>query len=151
MGLDQDIRTLARVDLFEGFGDDQLRLLAFGAESVRLPEGRVLYREGDDADCAFILASGVVGHHVARSDGDRRIGQASAPSLLGDIALITQTVRQTTAIAETPCELLRLNRAQFRRILDEWPELASRVREHFAESLAGMIESLRAVGDRLKG
>lgn len=151
MGLDRDIDSLSRIDLFEGFGADQLRLLAFGAETVRLPAGRVLYREGDDADSGFILVSGVIAHRVSRSDGDRQVSRTDAPALLGDIALITQTVRPSTAVAESDCELLRLNRAQFRRILDEWPELAGRVRDRIAESLAGMVSSLGKVGDRLKG
>jgi len=150
MGLDQDIANLSRVDLFEGFGADHMRLLAFGAETIRLPAGRVLYREGDDADCGFVLTSGTIVHQMARADQDRAVGRTEAPALLGDVALITQTVRTTTALAETPCELLRLNRTQFRRILEEWPELAALVHERVAASLAGMVDSLSRIGERLK-
>lgn len=150
MGLDQDIANLSRVDLFEGFGDDQLRLLAFGAETVRLPVGRVLYREGDDADCGFVLISGTIVHRMMRGDSERAVGRTAATALLGDLALITQTLRTTTALAETPCELLRLNRTQFRRILEEWPDLAALVRDRIAASLTGMVDSLGKVGTRLK-
>lgn len=152
MGLDRDIANLSRIDLFEEFGADQLRLLAFGAETVRLPAGRVLYREGDDADSGFVLVSGTIAHQVSRGhDSERPAGRSTAPALLGDIALVTQTIRPSTAIAETPCELLRLNRAQFRRILDEWPDLAGPVRDRIAESLAAMVSALGKVGERLKG
>ena len=36
MALDDDIRTLSGVELFEGFADEHLRLLAFGASRLRL-------------------------------------------------------------------------------------------------------------------
>ncbi|TIN67663.1 MAG: cyclic nucleotide-binding protein, partial [Mesorhizobium sp.] len=36
MALDDDIRVLSAVRLFEGFTQEQLRLLAFGAENTRL-------------------------------------------------------------------------------------------------------------------
>ena len=39
MSLDDDIRVLTGVDLFDGFTQEQLRLLAFGAENTRLPAG----------------------------------------------------------------------------------------------------------------
>ena len=50
MALDEDVRTLSGVELFAGFTQEQVRLLAFGAENMHLPAGRTLYREGDQAD-----------------------------------------------------------------------------------------------------
>ena len=46
MSLDDDIRILTSVNLFYGFTQEQLRLLAFGAENTRLPAGKELYQEG---------------------------------------------------------------------------------------------------------
>lgn len=150
MGLDHDIRTLAQVELFRGFGDEPLRLLAFGADAMTVAAGRVLYREGDAADCGFVLVSGTIVHQIARADGNRELGRDRPVALLGDIALITESTRPTTAIAETDCTVLRLNRQQFRRILDEWPDLARLVHDRLSASLVGMIERLGAVRARLK-
>ena len=47
MALEEDVRILSGVRLFDGFTQEQLRLVAFGGEAMRLPERRVLYREGD--------------------------------------------------------------------------------------------------------
>jgi WD40 repeat protein len=60
MALDDDIRVLSGVRLFEGFTREQLRLIAFGAETISLHAGRKLYSEGAPADCAFVVASGEV-------------------------------------------------------------------------------------------
>ena len=44
MALDDHIRILSGVRLFAGFTQDQLRLLAFGAEAMNLPAGRKLFK-----------------------------------------------------------------------------------------------------------
>ena len=60
MALDDHIRILSGVRLFTGFTQDQLRLLAFGAEAMTLPAGKKLYREDDDADSAYIVVRGKI-------------------------------------------------------------------------------------------
>jgi hypothetical protein len=40
MSLDDDMRVLSRVGLFEMLSREQLRLLAFGAENITLRAGR---------------------------------------------------------------------------------------------------------------
>ena len=58
MSLDQDARLLKSVPLFSAFDPDQLRLVAFGAETIDLEEGAVLFEEGETADCGYLLLSG---------------------------------------------------------------------------------------------
>ena len=70
MALDDDVRILSGVRLFEGFSSDQLRLLAFGAETLHLSAGRDLYNEGAAADSAFVVVSGSIGLYRER-DGER--------------------------------------------------------------------------------
>ena len=70
MALDDDIRILERVRLLEDFTPEQLRLLAFGAETMRLKAGRDLYAPGAAADCAFVVATGTV--ELYREAGGRR-------------------------------------------------------------------------------
>ncbi len=45
MALTDDIMLLGQVPLFAGFSDDQLRLIAFGAERRRVAAGQTLFRE----------------------------------------------------------------------------------------------------------
>ena len=47
MALDDDIRILSAVSLFQGFTQEQLRLLAFGAETTLLQANHKLYREDE--------------------------------------------------------------------------------------------------------
>lgn len=52
--------TIAQAGVFAGLSATDLGLLAGCATSVEFPEGRLLFREGDDADTFFLLGAGRV-------------------------------------------------------------------------------------------
>lgn len=148
MALDDDIRILSGVRLFEGFTQEQLRLLAFGAENVRLSAGRELYEEGADADSAYIVVRGGIVLYRDR-DGERAVvGYANSGVMLGELALIAETRRLTSARAEVDTDLLRLNRKLFRRILEEYPELAVMLRQRIVDELQALVSRIEALAPR---
>ncbi|MFC6488173.1 cyclic nucleotide-binding domain-containing protein [Nitratireductor sp. GCM10026969] len=149
MALDDDIRVLSGVELFEGFTHEQLRLMAFGAETLSLGAGRKLYSEGVPADCAFVVASGEVA--LYRQNGDKReILSVHGPgAILGELALIAENERLTGAIAQTDVKVIRLSRSMFRRILEEFPETAVDLHRRIAARLEAMLARITAVASRL--
>jgi CRP-like cAMP-binding protein len=148
MALDDDIRILSGVSLFEGFTQEQLRLLAFGAESMRLSAGRELYGEGAEADSAYIVVNGRIVLYRERDGDSAVVGYARSGAMLGELALIAQTKRLTSARAEVDTDLLRLNRKLFRRILEEYPELALMLRERIIDQLQALIRRIEALAPR---
>ncbi|MEO5324603.1 cyclic nucleotide-binding domain-containing protein [Mesorhizobium sp. CC13] len=148
MALDDDIRILSGVRLFEGFTQEQLRLLAFGAENIHLPADRKLYREEDEADSAYVVVSGRIGLY-RDIDGTRaEVGSAGPGAMLGELALIADTRRLTSAAAEVDSEIIRLNRKMFHRILEEYPEVAARLHQHILEDLQDMIARIESMAPR---
>lgn len=148
MALDDDIRILSGVRLFEGFSQEQLRLLAFGAENVHLPADRKLYREDDEADSAYVVISGRIALY-REGDGDRiDMGSAGPGSMLGELALIADTRRLTSAAAEIDSEIIRLNRKMFHRILEEYPEAAERLHAHILADLQDLIARIESLAPR---
>jgi len=150
MALDDEIRILSGVRLFEGFSQEQLRLLAFGAETMHLAADRKLYREDDDADSAYVVIKGTIS--LFREQGDQRIpvGTAEAGAMLGELALIADTRRLTSAAAATDAEILRLNRKMFHRILEEYPELAITLRQRIVDDLQALVRRIEAVAARFE-
>lgn len=150
MALDDEIRILSGVRLFEGFSQEQLRLLAFGAETMHLSADRKLYREDDEADSAYVVIKGTIS--LFREQGDQRIpvGTAEAGAMLGELALIADTRRLTSAAAATDAEILRLNRKMFHRILEEYPELAMTLRQRIVDDLQALVRRIEAVAARFE-
>jgi len=149
MALDDHIRILSGVRLFTGFTQEQLRLLAFGAEAMTLPAGRKLYREDDDADSAYIVVRGTIRLFRENEGEPVDVGMAEAGSTLGEMALIADARRLTSAEAAVDTEVLRINRSMFRRILEEYPETAEALRDRIIEDLQALIRKIEAVGERL--
>lgn len=148
MALDDDIRILSGVGLFSELTDEQLRLLAFGAEPLRFSAGQEIFREGAPADCAYVVVSGQIvlyrdggGEAVALS----RLGEGA---ILGELALIASGQRLTYAAAESDVETMRLSRALFHRVLEEYPEVASALHARMMQELEKFLKMIEALAPR---
>jgi CRP-like cAMP-binding protein len=151
MSIEDDVRALADVPLFSVLSTEQLRLIAFGTEHLSLGKGRELFRAGERADCAFLVLSGDVSFFEDIGMNRRIVGSASAGTLIGELALISDQKRPIGAVAAGDCEIMRINRSLFRRVLEEYPDLAvalhARLQSRFSDFLAGITR----LGDKFAG
>jgi CRP-like cAMP-binding protein len=149
LALNDDIDLLSSVQLFSDIGEDKLRLIAFGAERRKLQAGQTLYRENTAADCAFVVAEGRI--ELTRSDRNGRsvtVNTAGRGTLLGELAMVTAVERTMTAIAIDASEVIRINRPLFRRMLEEYPEIADVVRGRIAANLQALNQELGRAATR---
>lgn len=153
--LDNDIETLKTVPLFAGFGNEELRLLAFSAEDKLLKDGDVLFRAGDRADGGYVVASGRIDLTAEADALGARVAAALGPgSLIGELALIVETQRPTGAVAIQGTRVLLIRRAAFRRVLSEYPEIARRLHALIAGRIGSMatdLDRVRAALDAIDG
>ncbi|GHC73983.1 cyclic nucleotide-binding domain-containing protein [Limoniibacter endophyticus] len=151
MGLEEDIFLLRKIELFASFDNEPLRLLAFGAEKMQLKRGTTLFQEGDTSDSAYLVMHGGIDLMRAHGDQEFTVESVSSGALIDEMALITRMTRSASAITRTNCELMRIGRSQFRRILEEYPQLAANLHEvitrRFQEMVARMSEVQSRLGD----
>ena len=151
MSIEDDVRALAEVPLFSVLSTEQLRLIAFGTEHLSLNKGRELFRAGDRADCAFLILSGEVSFFEDQGMNRRIAGSAPTGSLIGELALIADQKRPVGAMAADDCDIMRINRSLFRRVLDEYPDVAAalhaQLQARFADFLAKITRLERKFAD----
>ena len=150
MSLEDDIRVISGVSLFEDLSSEQLRLLAFGAERVTVSKGRDLYREGQKAECGYVIASGDIDLIRETDRGRQVLKTLGAGMLLGEMALITETRRLTGAVAGEDAQVIRINRSLFHRMLEEYPETAAALHGRLSARLHDMLEEIGALEDRFR-
>ncbi|MGL4243808.1 MAG: cyclic nucleotide-binding domain-containing protein [Beijerinckiaceae bacterium] len=143
MALDQEIARLQENALLALFEPEALRLIAFASETRLLRGGDVLFREGDASDGGYYVVSGQL--HLAGEGGEETHGEGT---VIGESALFTETERPATATAQGPTTVRRIPRHLMRRILEEYPQTADRLRAHIAAKVADVGERLRRV-DRM--
>lgn len=149
MSLESDIRLLQRLPLLSGFSEDMLRLLAFSAENRSFGNGQRLFSAGDRADAGYLISTGEIAIHAEGHEEDPPVDVLGPGRLLGELSLIVEGRRTTTAIARGPVEVMQIRRALFRRILDEYPEVAAGLRERVAGRLLETSRALMTVARRL--
>jgi CRP-like cAMP-binding protein len=149
LSLNDDIALLSIVPLFADIDDDKLRLIAFGAERRRLNRGQQLFREGAPADCAFAIASGSFSLTRSQVDGGAEVvDTVGRGTLLSELAMISFVERKFTATAEEDSEVIRINRPLFRRMLEEYPEVAVVVEARIKDNLQTMIRNMQKLAPR---
>lgn len=144
MALEDDIEKLSRNPTFAALEPDALRLIAFSAETRILRAGDILFRRDEPSNGGFVVLSGSIALDASDLGGSTaRI--LRPPALIGDTALLTQTLRPATAIAREPSSVLRVSRQLFHRVLHEYPVSAQRLRRSLAARLSEFIRELDAL------
>jgi CRP-like cAMP-binding protein len=87
--------------------------MSFIVDKVVLEPGKVLFKEKDAGDCAYILESGSI--ELTRSINGAEVVIATVPKgeILGEMALIDDQPRSATARAMSQCTLLIVQREAF--------------------------------------
>jgi len=146
MALTDDIRLLSKVPLFQDLGDDQLRLIAFGAERRHVPGGQILFREKSPAECAFVVVSGSFELSILGRNGKPKVEATATPgTMLSELALVTLVERKFTAVAQSDSDVIRITRSLFHRLLEEYPDVAAIVEGRIRDNISGMAKAAAAM------
>lgn len=151
MSLETDVRLLQQLPLLAAFSEEKLRLLAFSAEKRSFKDGQRLFSSGDWADSGFVISEGKIAIFAEGGDGGDPVIVAERGALVGELSLIVEGVRPSTAVAVGAVEVIQIRRVLFRRMLEEFPEIAVAIRERFAERLTQTVAALSGVASRLQG
>lgn len=129
MAKDEKLELLKRIQLFSQLNRRELLRLGELADEVDLPSGRVLMREGERGQEAFIIVSG-----SAEIEREGRVfARRSSGEILGEIALVDGGPRTATVRLIEDSRLIVLGRTQFHALMDEYPEVRLRILETLAQ------------------
>lgn len=148
---------LAHVPLLAGADDETIAELSRRLRPVEVRAGEVVVRQGDPADCLYLVRSGRLRVLVDQADGLRTVRVLGPGAAIGELALLTGTPRSATVQAVRDGELLELDAEVFRALLERDAGLAVAVARTLAAQLQASgglstasprpaVVSLRALG-----
>jgi CRP-like cAMP-binding protein len=117
------LELLKRVPLFEHCSRRDLERIASIADEIDLPEGKELTREGRAGREFFVLIEG----EADVRKGNRRINRMGPGDFFGEIALVTDRPRTATVVAKSPVRALVVTARNFKRLLEQQPEIQGKV------------------------
>lgn len=122
---------LADLRIFADLSPDVRDLVAAGADVVEVAAGQWLFRQAEVAEALYLVRSG----RLEVVQGDVVINELGRGDILGELSLLTGTVRSASVRARRDTQLLRLSREQFVALTDEHPHVLRTVAATVADRL----------------
>ena len=132
LGGNQKIDLIRKVPLFARCSRAELKEIALLADEIDLHEGKEMTREGAPGREFFVLLDGTADVKKYR----RRVNTLGPGDFFGEIALVSREPRTATVIATSPVRALVITDRSFRRLLDDAPQVQTKVMEAMAQRLA---------------
>src|ERR1700730_1509557 len=116
---EKDIRRLREFATFDKLSDNDLQCVVLAAHHTSTSAPLPLIHEQHPSDACYILLSGEVGVYV----GQDRIAVLGPGEVIGESALRRGKLRSATVTTTGGAEILRIERDDLARLLDEIPAL----------------------------
>lgn len=139
----EQVLFLREVELFGEVPSEELAAVARIVREVNWRAGDRFIRQGDAADCLYILVEGQVSVVI---EGVGQVAQRGPGSVIGEMALISHEPRSAHCIALTDILALQVSQDDFWNLMEEEPRLAAGTIKVLSRRLDESIENLRKLG-----
>ena len=144
MSLKQEFELLRRVPIFAEIEPSRLKLLAFMSERVGYDPGKIVVRQGDPADAAYLIIDGHAEVVAETPDGPVILATLGANEIVGEMGILCNMPRNATVRAEDRLIALRISKESFMRMLREFPNISISIMQELAHRLEASNNQLRA-------
>ena len=138
--------TLSRVGLFSSFSADDLITLLSKAQTLCVPEGALLFQEGQRGDGYYIIVEGNVRIYRQSQDGREVDLKVLGPDEgFGETQFLEDEIRTTSVRAIGSTHLIKIPTTEFQTLLHSHQEVLTRLIRIFSSRLHE--SNLRMTGD----
>jgi CRP/FNR family transcriptional regulator, cyclic AMP receptor protein len=120
-----DVKHLEGIALFENLDRHQRDEVARVADEIDVEAGKRLVSAGRFGYEFFVIENGTA--QVVR--GDEHIADLGPGDFFGEMAILSDTVRNADVIASSPLTAMVMTDSQFRTLARRMPEVAEKIRE----------------------
>jgi CRP/FNR family cyclic AMP-dependent transcriptional regulator len=144
-----DATLLADIGFFNLLDDDERAVLAQQIEHQLIPANTTVFREGDPGGIMYVIRSGEVEQWLYDEDRERVVlGTYEEGDFFGELSLLDQERRSTTATALTDTEVLIIDRTDLQLLFSQKPDAALDVMSALGNRLRLTSEIVRSRASR---
>jgi CRP/FNR family transcriptional regulator, cyclic AMP receptor protein len=137
MAIETNAELLGRVPIFKGLSAAQLTAIAAVCEDRVFEEGAPILTAGEAGKAAYLILSGYVAPEPS-SEGESVMDVLGYGTLLGELAMLVETIFTLTVTARWRVRVLVLDRVKLYVVMEQDPSIAF----HFAEKLRSRLHAL---------
>src|SRR5258708_35336335 len=127
--------TISYPPAFASLDPGTLEQLLTSASNVRLGAGETLVRKGDPGGQLFVVVKGELEAVVSRAKSEARVGLLGPGDLIGEVTWVTGGRCTATVRAQSPSDLMRLDRDDLDAVATRHPEGLEAVKRIVSERL----------------
>ena len=143
MSLAEEYELLRRVPFFAEIEPAKLKLLAFMSERVGYDPGKIVFRQGDRGDAAYLIIDGAADIIIDTPSGPVAIATLGINDIVGEMAILGDVPRTATVQAKGRLVALRIAKDPFMRMVREFPNMAVSIMRELAHRLEMTNNQLR--------
>jgi len=137
--------AMRNVELFREMTMPELARVLHVAQTVDVPAGQIVLREGDTTETLYVIVDGAV--RVQRQG--QTVADLGAGSHFGEMALLNQRPRTATVVARLGSRMLVLDRTAFFALVHQEPVIASKFLWKLAQTLSLRLDDIYLVQERV--
>ncbi len=143
---EKELAHLRRIPLFSRLTDSELKAVLNGAMPRDYPRGKLLFQQGDSADCFFIILDGLVKITRTSPDGDEVvIGVFGAGSTVAEIAMFLGGRYPASGEVVADARLLPVLSSGFKAAIKSNPDLAMGMLAATSRRMRSLVEELEHI------
>ncbi|KIN07740.1 hypothetical protein OIDMADRAFT_99786 [Oidiodendron maius Zn] len=113
----------------------------FALEWVQVSAGQVIYRQGDESDAIYIVLNGRLRQVLNNEqDGMKVIGEYGQGESVGELEVMTESVRPATLHAIRDTELAKFPKTLFNSLAQEHPGITIKISKIIASRMRALVE-----------
>jgi CRP/FNR family transcriptional regulator, cyclic AMP receptor protein len=106
-----------------------------------LPKNRVLFRSGDEGRSVVLVLQGYIKLSTMAANGREVVLEIADPgTIFGELAVLNDSPRRADATALTPCRVMAIDGALFKRLVGRTPEAMFAAIRQLSERLSAVTE-----------
>jgi len=135
VSLNEEVELLRRIPMFAKVDPAKLKLLAFASERITFEAGQELFRQGDDADAAYIINEGAAEVIIDTPRGPITVATLGVNDFVGEIGIICDVPRTATVRAVARLTTLKITKELFLQMISDFPAMAVEIMRVLAQRL----------------
>jgi CRP/FNR family transcriptional regulator, cyclic AMP receptor protein len=144
VSLQQEFEVLRRVPFFADIEPSKLKLLAFMSERVGFDDGKIVCRQGEPGDAAYLIIDGEADIVLEGGpSGPLTVATLGANEIVGEMSILTGAPRNATVRAKGRLVALRIAKDPFMRMVREFPAMAVSIMQELAHRVEASNNQLR--------
>lgn len=146
-----DYRTLRRVKILAALSDEQLERFGHYAELERVPQWKVIVKQGDRGDAMYLILEGELRVRLDVMGRETILATMGAGEFFGDISLFDQGPRSADVVANADSTIVKLTASKFEELAQAAPDLATPLLMAIGKTLTARIRAdNKRFGDSVK-